>query len=411
MATVQQIVTVLIAVFAAAAISFVLTPLVKRMAIRFGFVDIPKDERRMHKHAIPTIGGVAIFAAFLLVALWMCELDRQLLGMLAGSLVIVILGIIDDKYDLNAKLKFVVQILAAAIPVSQGCVIRYISHPFGMFGSSYLNLGILAIPVTIIWIVALTNAVNFIDGLDGLSVGVCSISSLAMAVIALTLGQGREALILAALLGACLGFLPYNFNPAKIFMGDTGATFLGFMLACMSVSGLFKLYAVISFAVPLLVLGVPLFDICFACIRRLWHHVSPMHADRSHIHHRLIDSGFNTRQSVLILYIAASLMGVLAVVVSTSGAGKALMVLIAVVIVGIVALGLLTRSDHKHMAEEAERLEREAAAETQNASEPEPRSPEEEEIQSSESLDGLPREGEESPGKESEKPLETAGKN
>ncbi len=370
MATYQQILTVLIAALAAAAISFVLTPLVKHLSIKFGFVDIPKDDRRMHQTAIPTIGGVAIFLAFLLVALCMSELDRQMIGMLAGSLVIVILGIIDDKYDLNAKLKFVVQILAAAIPVSQGCVIHYVSHPFGMLGSSYLNLGILAIPLTIIWIVALTNAVNFIDGLDGLSVGVCSISSLAMAVIALTLGQSQEALVLGALLGACLGFLPYNFNPAKIFMGDTGATFLGFMLACMSVSGLFKLYAVISFAVPLLVLGVPLFDICFACIRRIWHHVSPMHPDRSHIHHRLIDSGFNQRQSVLILYIAASLMGVLAVVVSTSGAGKALMVLMAVVIVGIIALCLLTHSDHKRAKAEAEKPESNAIPEPAEQIEP-----------------------------------------
>ena len=184
---------------------------------------------------------------------------------------------------------------------------------------------------------------NFIDGLDGLSVGVCSISCLSMGVIAIALGQGSEALILGALLGACLGFLPYNLNPAKIFMGDTGATFLGFMLGCMSVSGLFKVYTVISFAVPILVLGVPLFDICFACLRRMWHHVSPMHADRSHIHHRLIDMGFNQRQSVSILYLVASLLGLLAVFASTTGPGRALMVLVAVAAIGGVALWLLSQ--------------------------------------------------------------------
>jgi UDP-GlcNAc:undecaprenyl-phosphate GlcNAc-1-phosphate transferase len=355
MVTYQQVVTILAAVLAAMAISFVLTPLVKRLAIRWGFVDIPKDERRMHHKPIPTIGGLAIFLAFLIVTLWMSDISRQLLGMLGGSLVIVLLGIIDDKYDLNAKLKFVVQILAACIPVSQGCVIRYISQPFQLFGSSYLNLHVLAVPVTILWIVAITNAVNFIDGLDGLSVGICSISCLSMGIIALTVGQSSEALILGALLGACLGFLPYNFNPAKIFMGDTGATFLGFMLACLSVSGLFKLYTVISFAVPILVLGVPLFDIFFACLRRMWHHVSPMHPDRSHIHHRLIDAGFNQRQSVTILYVVASLLGVLAVLVSTSGAAKALMVLVAVIVVGIIALALLTRSEQqKQEQDEAE---------------------------------------------------------
>lgn len=341
MVSLQQVLTVLVAVVATAVIAFVLTPLVKALSIRFGFVDIPKDERRMHKKPIPTIGGIAIFVAFLLVVLFMCPLDKELIGMLLGSFIIVIMGIIDDKYDLDAKLKFVIQIIAAVIPVSQGCTISYICNPLGFVGPEYISLGALSIPVTILWIVAITNAVNFIDGLDGLSVGVCGISSLTMGIIALVMGQSTEALILGILLGACLGFLPYNFNPAQIFMGDTGATFLGFMLSCMSISGLFKLYAVISFAVPLLVLGVPLFDICFACIRRLWHHVSPMHADRSHIHHRLIDSGFNQRQSVMILYGASSLLGVLAVIFATTATAKSLMLLFAVAVVGTVAVQLL----------------------------------------------------------------------
>ena len=342
MATRQQLLTVLIAVLAAGVIAFVLTPLVRHFALRFGFVDVPKDARRMHHKPIPTIGGLAIYTGFLLVILVLGSMTRELGGILAGGTIIVLLGIVDDKYDLNAKLKLVVQLLAAGIPVSQGCMIDYISNPLPV-GGPYLSLGMLAIPVTIVWIVAITNAVNFIDGLDGLSVGVCSISCLTMAVIALSLGQGQEALLLGALLGACLGFMPYNLNPAKIFMGDTGATFLGFILACMSVSDLFKLYTVISFAVPILVLGVPLFDISFACVRRLWHHVSPMHPDRSHIHHRLIDVGFNQRQSVAILYVAASLLGVCAVMVSTSGPRKALMVLTAAVFIGIIALWLVTR--------------------------------------------------------------------
>lgn len=343
MATSREIFTVLIAVLAAAAISYVLTPLVRHFSVQFGFVDIPKDERRMHNKPIPTIGGLAIFSTFFLMVLFMAELSPQLIGMLAGSLIIVFLGVVDDKYDLDAKFKFLIQILAAVIPVSQGCVIRYFSNPIPIPEYPYLPLKFMAIPFTILWIVALTNAVNFIDGLDGLSVGVCSISCLSMGVIAMVLGQGSEALILAILLGSCLGFLPYNLNPAKIFMGDTGATFLGFMLGCLSVSGLFKLYTVISFAVPILVLGVPLFDICFAFIRRLWHHVSPMHADRSHIHHRLIDMGFNQRQSVSILYLIASLLGLLAVLVTTTGLGKFLMLLLAVAALGGAALWLLLR--------------------------------------------------------------------
>lgn len=365
----REILTVLAAVLAAAVISFVLTPLVKHFSMRFGFVDIPKDERRMHNQPIPTIGGLAIFAAFFLVVLVMSNISRQLIGMLTGSLIIVLLGVVDDKYDLDAKFKFLIQILAAVIPVTQGCVIRYISNPLPIADYPYLPLRFLAIPCTIIWIVALTNAVNFIDGLDGLSVGVCSISCLSMGVIAIALGQGSEAVILGALLGACLGFLPYNMNPAKIFMGDTGATFLGFMLGCMSVSGLFKVYTVISFAVPILVLGVPLFDITFAFIRRLWHHVSPMHADRSHIHHRLIDMGFDQRQSVSILYLVASLLGLLAVFASTTGPGRALMVLVAVAAIGCVALWLLSQGRAGGTADSAEDTGTEDTAEPE-ASEP-----------------------------------------
>ena len=216
MATNRQILTVVAAILAAALISFVLTPLVKRFAIRFGFMDIPKDARRMHDHPIPTIGGLAIYAAFVLVALVLSGFSRQLMGMLGGGTAIVLLGVLDDKFDLNAKLKFVVQILAAVIPVSQGMIISYISNPLPV-GEAYIPLGILAGPITVIWIVAITNAVNFIDGLDGLSVGVCSISCLSMAVIALSLGQsillvwphlvGLLALTFAAFAISYVGFM------------------------------------------------------------------------------------------------------------------------------------------------------------------------------------------------------------
>lgn len=351
MASNQQMLTVLIAVVAAAAISFALTPLVKRFAEHFGFIDTPKDNRRMHKRPIPTIGGLAIYAAFVLVVLTLFGITRQLVGILAGATVLVVLGMLDDKYDLNAKLKFAVQIIAAILPVSQGIVVDFFTNPLPV-GPPILSLGVLSAPLTVFWIVAITNAVNFIDGLDGLSVGICSISSLTMGVIALTMGQYTEALMLGALLGACVGFLPYNLNPAKIFMGDTGATFLGFILACMSVSGLFKLYTVISFAVPILVLGVPIFDITFAFLRRILRHENPMKPDRSHIHHQLVDRGFTQRQSVTILYVVASLFGACAVMISTSGAGKALMVLIAAV--GVSILGLFTLAKMPEEQKDAE---------------------------------------------------------
>ncbi|MEG0764505.1 MAG: MraY family glycosyltransferase, partial [Pseudoflavonifractor sp.] len=190
-------------------------------------------------------------------------------------------------------------------------------------------LGWLQYPVTVIWIVAITNAVNLIDGLDGLACGVSTISSMTLLVIALVVSDGPVALLMAALAGGCIGFLPYNLNPAKIFMGDTGSTFLGFILAVVSIQGLFKFYAIISFAVPFLMLGLPIFDTCFAFIRRIAHGQSPMHADRSHVHHRLIDMGLSQKQAVAVLYIISAILGLSAVVLATTTPLKAMLLLLA----------------------------------------------------------------------------------
>ena len=171
------------------------------------------------------------------------------------------------------------------------------------------------------WIVGITNAVNLIDGLDGLACGVSTISSMTMLVIALTVAEPDVALLMAALAGGCIGFLPYNLNPAKIFMGDTGSTFLGFILATVSIEGLFKSYAIISFAVPFLMLGLPIFDTCFAILRRVSHGQSPMSPDRGHIHHRLIDMGFNQKQAVAVLYVISAILGLSAVVLTTTNVG------------------------------------------------------------------------------------------
>ena len=189
-------------------------------------------------------------------------------------------------------------------------------------------------PATVIWIVAITNAVNLIDGLDGLACGVSTISSMTLLVIALVVSEGNVAILMAALAGGCIGFLPYNLNPAKIFMGDTGSTFLGYILAVVSIQGLFKFYTIISFAVPFLMLGLPIFDTCFAFIRRIAHGQSPMHADRSHVHHRLIDMGFNQKQAVAVLYVISAILGLSAVVLTTSGPVKAMLLLLALCFAG-----------------------------------------------------------------------------
>ena len=248
--------TVTAALLAAAIVSLITTPVVRTLAIRIGAVDVPKDGRRMHNHPIPRMGGLAIFFGFLLSTLVFLPLTRPLRGMLMGAVIIVILGIFDDIYALGAKLKLVVQICAALIAVLMGNEITLLSNPNIFSSNPFWELGWLAIPVSVVWIVGITNAVNLIDGLDGLACGVSTISSMTLLVIALTVAEPSIAILTAALAGGCLGFLPYNLNPAKIFMGDTGSTFLGFVLAAVSIQGLFKLYAIMSFAVPFLVLAL-----------------------------------------------------------------------------------------------------------------------------------------------------------
>ena len=289
----STILKILGALALAVVVSYAATPLVKNLAYKVGAIDVPKDNRRMHKTPIPRLGGLAIYIAFLFSALLFGSIDRQMQGILLGTVMIVVLGVLDDIMTLKALPKFLVQIAAAGVAVYHGCVIQFVSNPNVFSATAYLNLEWLSIPVTIIWIVAITNAVNFIDGLDGLACGVSAISTASLLVIALLVQEWAIAVVLAALLGACLGFLPYNRNPASIFMGDTGATFLGFILACLSVQGLFKFYAIVSFAVPFLVLGIPIFDICFAFLRRIAKGQNPMVADRGHVHHRLIDMGFS----------------------------------------------------------------------------------------------------------------------
>ena len=301
----------------------------------------------MHKVPIPRLGGLAIFFGFLLSVLIYVELTPELTGMLLGGVIIVVLGIFDDIYALGAKFKLMVQIAAALVAVLSGNVIEVLSNPNVFSSDLWWELGWLAYPVTIIWIVAITNAVNLIDGLDGLACGVSTISSLTMLVISLAVADGPVAVIMAALAGGCIGFLPYNLNPAKIFMGDTGSTFLGFILAVMSIQGLFKFYTIISFAVPFLMLGLPIFDTCFAFIRRIAHGQSPMHPDRSHVHHRLIDMGFNQKQAVAVLYIISAILGLCAVVLTTSGALKAMMLLLALCAAGAVSARIFLVNNEK----------------------------------------------------------------
>lgn len=332
-----------LALLCAAILSCAITPLIKVLARKVGAMDIPKDARRMHKIPIPRMGGLAIFIGFMVSFLIFGEMSREIRGILLGAVIIVILGVLDDILTLPALPKFAVQIVAAIIVVLHGC---RIDHFMGFVLPAWLSY-----VVSVIWIVAITNAVNFIDGLDGLAAGVSAISAGAMLVVALLLVPDQTAMLsaimLAALVGGCVGFIPYNFNPATIFMGDTGSTFLGFMLSSISIYGLFKTYAVISFAVPFLVLGLPIFDICFAVIRRVSKGQSPMHADRGHVHHRLIDMGFSQKQAVAISYMISAILGLAAVVLTDRGEVQALIFLGAILAVGAIGVGLIFGKHHK----------------------------------------------------------------
>ena len=338
-------------------VSFLMTPIVKTFAYKVGAIDVPKDARRMHKTPIPRLGGLAIFIGFMVSILLFVEITAEMRSILLGAVIIVVLGVVDDIMALPALLKFVVQIVAALIPATHGVVIQAFSNPNVFSDNPYWVLGNLSVPLTVLWIVAITNAVNLIDGLDGLANGVSAISATTVLVIALIGGQFQVAVVMAALVGACVGFMPYNMNPAKMFMGDTGATFLGYILATMSIQGLFKFYAIISFAVPFLILGLPIFDTAFAFIRRIAHGQSPMHADRSHIHHRLIDMGLNQKQAVATLYVISAILGLSAVVLTTSGEGRAMLLFLVLCIVAVVAARVVFPKEVKEeLHEELEEL-------------------------------------------------------
>ena len=321
-----------LAIVIAFAISFGATPIVKSFAQKVGAMDVPGEARRVHTHPIPRMGGLAIFLGFILCVVLFADITRQVQGILLGSVVIVITGAVDDIVSLPAWLKFLIQLAAAIIAVSHGVVIEVMRNPLPFSWSDGLALGVLSLPITILWIVGITNSVNLIDGLDGLAVGVSTISSITMLVVSLLVADPNVAIILAALTGACVGFMPYNLNPAKIFMGDTGALLLGYVLATVSVLGLFKFYALVTFAVPVLALAVPLSDTVFSFFRRILRGQSPMRPDRGHFHHRLIDMGLSQKQAVAILYSISAILGLAAVVLAASGAVRVTLLVLTFVI-------------------------------------------------------------------------------
>lgn len=353
----RQVLFMIFAFIVSFAFTFATTPLVRRFAFKIGAIDIPKDNRRMHKKPTPRIGGLAIIFGFMVATLCFAQPSRQLYGTLAGAAIIAVMGVIDDCKNLPAKLKFVIQIIAALVVVFAGDIkIDVFTNPNFLSDNPYWVLPEwLSVTLTVIWIVFITNAVNFIDGLDGLAAGVSAIMSISLVFISIRVGEYPIAILGIALMGSCFGFLPFNFNPAKIFMGDTGSTFLGFMLATLSIQGVFKSYAVISFAVPLLILGLPLFDALFAMIRRILRGQSPMTADRGHLHHRLVDMGFSQKQTVFILYAISGVLGITAVLLAESGVLRALLLVICVLILLLIG-SMLGKNSYVHQHQDNRNL-------------------------------------------------------
>ncbi|MGV8980039.1 glycosyltransferase family 4 protein [Clostridium sp.] len=292
-----------------ALISFIITPLVKKFAIRINAIDVPKDERRVHCKPVPVMGGLAIYISFVIgVILYNGILTTSQLGIIIGATVIVMGGMIDDIKDLSPKYKLLIQIMGAVCLLLSGVRISILTNPFREF-YPYLNIGWINIPLTIIWIVAVTNAFNLIDGLDGLAAGVAFIACVTLMIVSIINGRLEAAFLTAVLSGAILGFIPYNFNPASIFMGDTGSQLLGFLLAAISIETAIKSATAFVIAVPILAFGLPIYDTLFAMIRRKANGKPIMQADKGHLHHRLLDMGLSQKQAVIIMYFISAALG------------------------------------------------------------------------------------------------------
>ena len=351
-------------------VTYAATPLSIKLAFKIGALDIPKDNRRMHKKPIPRIGGIAIVYGFFIsvccFSSFMVDgtLNTPLLGILIGAFIISVLGFLDDLKPKPALVKFIIQIAAAAIPVLMGVRVVAVANPIN-------NLLVripewISIGGSILFIVGVTNAVNLIDGLDGLAAGVSTIAAVALlSILIMQHNTNATMLILAAALaGACFGFLPFNFNPAKTFMGDTGATFLGFILACISIQGPFKTY--VAFALPFIILGLPIFDTLFAIIRRLLKGQGIMTPDRGHLHHRLIDMGFSQRSAVIILYGLSAILAISAIVMFVANVTRALVLFLSIVLFVVFTMVMRNQDTEKTEDAKAEDPAQSASTEFEN---------------------------------------------
>lgn len=328
--------------------SILLTPLVKKLAFLIGATDKP-NQRKVHSRIMPRLGGLAIFLSFLVGTLISNPstlfYGEYHLSIVIGAVIIILTGMVDDVKEISPKIKLLGQIAAAAVVVIYGGLkVEFINLPFG----GIIDFGYLSIPITMVWIIGITNAINLIDGLDGLAGGVSSIALFSIAGMSMVMGNQYVTIMALIVAASTIGFLFYNFHPAKIFMGDTGALFLGYMIAVLSLLG-YKNVTFISLIIPVIILGVPISDTFFAIIRRLVNKQPLSAPDKSHLHHCLLKSGFTHRQTVLLIYFMAALFGLAAFIFSQATVWGSLIIIIAILItieLVVESIGLI-REDYK----------------------------------------------------------------
>lgn len=332
--------------------AFLFTPLVIKIAPRVGAIDRP-NYRKVHTRTMPRMGGLAIYLAFVITVIFTQIIDRRLGGLLAGSTLIILLGLADDIWNLAPRWKLLGQILAALVLVAFGTQVNFVTNPFS---GGVITLGILAVPLTVLWIVGVTNAVNLIDGLDGLAAGVSAVAAITLAVVGWRSGEMDVAVWALILAFSTLGFLPYNFNPARLFMGDSGSMFLGYSLASLSLLSLTKSTTAFSLVIPFIILGIPILDTMCAIVRRFLGGQPIFQADKEHLHHRLLELGFSHRGTVLIIYAISGIFGLSALGLTYFARPEAMFILFGLIIITLIGaskLGVL--APHKTAAQSAER--------------------------------------------------------
>lgn len=325
-------------------IALLLTPIVIKIATKLNMTDKP-NHRKVHKDPIPTLGGLAIFISFMIGVLILQPTSEYHLAIMSGGMIIILLGFFDDIYEYSPKIKFLLQFAAAFLVVFWGGLqVEFINLPFG----GQVEFGFFSTVVTILWIVGITNAINFIDGLDGLAAGVSSIALFTIAGMAVVMGDPYVATIAFVLFFSTIGFLPYNFYPAKIFMGDTGSLFLGYMISVLALLG-FKNVTILSFIIPIFVLAIPISDTLIAMVRRYLNNQPMSSPDSSHLHHRLVKLGLTHKQAVLFIYLLSGTFSLVAVLFSmTTVWGSILIFLMSLLIIQLLIESLeLINKDYK----------------------------------------------------------------